>query len=124
MRSRFRKDIAILETTTTTTQESETSIATNGDSFDSDNGENKSDSSDDESSNNEGNDKSDATFKSLSSSSPTVVHSRRSWIKDFLIFKEQKYLPCHLRLRHLPGHYETNPNSNKKINNYNLDQEL
>lgn len=90
LRSRFRKDNAILETTTTATQESETSLATNGDSFDSDNGENKSDSSDDESSNNEGNDKSDATFKSLSSSAPTVVHSRRSWIKDFLIFKEQK----------------------------------
>ena len=101
MRSRFRKDIAILETTTTATQESETSLATNGDSFDSDNGE-ISDSSDDESSNNEGNDKSDATFKSLSSSAPTVVHSRRSWIKDFLIFKEQKYLPCHLCLRYLP----------------------
>lgn len=90
LRSRFRKDIAILGTTTTTQELLETSIPTNGDgdSFDSENDGNKSDSSDDEDSSN---DKSDATFKSFSSSAPpTVVHSRRSWIKDFLIFKEQK----------------------------------
>lgn len=111
LRSKFRKDLFLATPKSVSSIQSASKSTAGVDSDDSDDDNDNDNDNDNDDSDSNDNDE-NSTISSISPTNLPKVHSRRSWVKDFLMFKENE----HIDSSEAKSKYKKNNNKNKASN--------